>query len=67
MGSKIFTQIKTYLIDFNDEIVNIGADYTFYYTVEIPFGIEFNKITYSHHGILFSLNTPEGKYRTSTK
>ncbi len=62
-----FSKIKTYLIDLEDTIINVGAEYTFYYTAKIPFGIEFNKIAYSHHGIYFSLDTPEGKYRTSTE
>ena len=62
-----WTKIKTYLIDLEDTIINVGAEYVFYYTVEIPFGVEFNKIAYSHHGIYFSLDTPEGKYRTSTE
>ena len=62
-----WTKIKTYLIDLEDTIINIGSEYTFYYTAEIPFGVEFNKIAYSHHGIFFSLDTPEGKYKTSTE
>ena len=62
-----WTKIKTYLIDLEDTIINVGSEYTFYYTAEIPFGVEFNKIAYSHHGIYFSLDTPEGKYRTSTE
>ena len=62
-----WTKIKTYVIDFGDTIVSQGKEYTFYYTVEIPFGVEFNKTTYSHHGIYFSLDTQEGKYRTSTE
>ena len=62
-----FSKIKTYIIDFGDTVVNQGDDYTFYYTIEIPFGVEFNKTAYSHHGIYFSLDTPEGKYRTSTE
>ena len=59
--------VKTYLVDFQDEEIPVGAEYTFYYTVKIPNGLAYNKITYSHHGVYFALNTPEGKYRTQTE
>ena len=59
--------IKTYLIDFNDFVFEKGDEFTFFYTIEIPFGIELNKTAYSHHGIFFSLDTEEGKYRTQTE
>ena len=62
-----WNNIKTYLIDLEDTIIEVGEEYTFYYIAEIPFGVEFNKVAYSHHGIYFSLDTPEGKYRTSTE
>ena len=61
-----WSKIKTYLIDFGDTVINQGAEYTFYYTVEIPFGIEFNKTAYSHHGVYFSIHTEEGLYPTQT-
>ena len=59
--------VKTYLVDFQNEEIPVGAEYTFYYTVKIPNGLAYNKITYSHHGVYFALNTPEGKYRTQTE
>ncbi len=59
--------IKTFLIDFNDVIIDRGTDYYFYYDIEIPSGVEFNKKAFSHHGIYFSLDTIEGKYRTKTE
>ena len=62
-----WSKIKTYIIDFGDTIIDKGDEYTFYYTLEIPKGLEFNKVAYSHHGIYFSLDTAEGKYRTSTE
>ena len=62
-----FSKIKTYIIDFGDEIIDKGTEYIFYYTVEIPLGVEFNKISYSHHGIYFCLNTGDGKYKTQTE
>ena len=47
--------IRTYFIDFEDTIINVGDEYIFYYTVELPNGLEFNEVSYSHHGITFSL------------
>ncbi len=59
--------IKTYLIDFEDSEILAGKGYIFYYNISIPYGSDYNKVTYSHHGVYFSLNTSEGKYRTSTE
>ena len=62
-----WSEVKTWLIDFGDTIIEQGKEFVFYYTIEIPFGVEFNKIAYSHHGIYFSLDTSEGKYKTQTE
>ena len=62
-----WTKIKTWAVDFGDTVLNKGDEYTFYYNVEIPFGVELNRECFSHHGIYFSLDTPEGKYRTQTE
>ena len=59
--------VKTYLIDFKDQIIKIKDDYTFYYKVRIPNNVGYNKIAFSHHGVWFTLNTPEGKYKTKTE
>ena len=59
--------IKTFLIDFKDMSIQQGKEYTFYYDVAVPFGIDLNKVTYSHHGIFFSLDTTDGKYKTKTE
>ena len=59
--------IKTYLIDLNDYVMGEGEEYIFSYTVRIPNGLEFNQVSYSHHGVYFCLDTEEGKYRTSTE
>ena len=59
--------IKTYLIDFKDIEMTPGAEYQFFYEVEIPDNLEFNEIAYSHHGVYFALNTEEGKYKTRTE
>ena len=59
--------VKTYLIDFQDVEIASGAEYTFYYTIQVPNGLDYNKKTFSHHGVYFSLKTPEGKYKTQTE
>ena len=59
--------IKTYLIDLNNYILETGKEYIFYYTIKIPDGLQFNEIAYSHHGIYFCLNTENGKYQTQTE
>ena len=59
--------IKTFLIDFKDTEVASGAEYTFYYTIKVPNGVDYNKKSFSHHGIYFALKTTEGKYKTQTE
>ena len=59
--------VKTYLIDFQDAEIASGAEYTFYYTIKIPNGLDYNEKAYSHHGVYFALKTPDGKYRTQTE
>ena len=59
--------IKTYLIDLGNYVMPAGTEYVFNYTVKIPNGLEFNKVSYSHHGIYFCLDTEQGKYRTQTE
>ena len=59
--------VKTYLIDFQDMEVASGAEYTFYYTIKVPNGEDYNKKAFSHHGVYFALKTSEGKYRTQTE
>ena len=59
--------IKTFLIDLDDYVMPTGKEYVFYYTVKIPNGLEFNQTAFSHHGVYFSLDTDEGKYRTQTE
>ena len=59
--------IKSYMIDLGDYVMDTGKEYVFYYTVKIPHGLEFNKVAYSHHGVYFCLDTDQGKYRTQTE
>ena len=59
--------IKTYLIDLGSYIMPTGKEFVFNYIIQIPKGVEFNEVSYSHHGIYFSLDTDQGKYRTQTE
>ena len=60
-------EIKTFLIDLGDYVMPTGQEYVFYYTVKIPNGLEFNQVSFSHHGVYFALDTEDGKYRTQTE
>ena len=62
-----WSQIKTWLVDFQDTVLNKGISYTFYYTVELPYDFNYNKATYSHHAVFFALDTEEGKFLTQTE
>ena len=59
--------IKTYLIDLGNYVMEAGKEFVFNYVVEIPNGLAFNEVAYSHHAIYFCLDTDEGKYRTETE
>ena len=59
--------IKTYLIDLGEYVMPTETEYVFNYTVKIPEGIELNKVSYSHHGVYFSIDTDQGKYKTQTE
>ena len=59
--------IKTFLIDLENYVMPTGKEFVFNYNVKIPNGLEFNKTTYSHHGVYFSLDTENGKYKTQTE
>ncbi len=59
--------IKTFLIDLGDYVMPTGKEFIFNYTVKIPNGLAFNKVSYSHHGVYFCLDTEQGKYRTQTE
>ena len=62
-----YSKIKSYLIDLGDKVLNKGEKYTISYNINIPENVEYNKVTYSHHAVYFSLDTVEGKYKTQTE
>ena len=59
--------IKTFIIDLSGYTMPKGEEMVFNYSIKIPNGLEYNKVSYSHHGVYFSLDTSEGKYPTSTQ
>ena len=59
--------IKTFIIDLSEYVMPQGQELVFNYVIKIPNGLEYNKVSYSHHGVYFSLETAEGKYKTQTE
>ncbi len=59
--------IKTFIIDLENYVMDAGKELEFNYTVNIPNGLEFNKLAYSHHSVYFSLDTENGKYKTQVE
>lgn len=59
--------VRTFLIDLGEYTVPTGKEYVFNYEVKIPNGLRYNQVAYSHHGVWFSLDTENGKYRTQTE
>lgn len=62
-----WSNIRTYLIDFQDVIMNVKDNYVFEYVVIMP---EFKKelidqVSYSHHVVYFYEDIPEGKMPTT--
>ena len=62
-----YSKVKSYLIDFGDYTLSKGEKHTISYNISIPAGLSYNQVAYSHHGVYFSLDTTEGKYKTRTE
>ena len=62
-----WSKVKTYLIDLENEIIIPQKEYSFEYDITIPHGTDFNKTSYSHHGVYFSIHTEQGLYPTYTE
>lgn len=56
-----WSEIKTYLIDFNDYILTSKEECLFTYKISVPEGVKYNQISYSLHKVEFCLDTEEGK------
>ena len=62
-----WTKIKTYLIVLDNSYkLSSGDKIEFEYEINLPEGVDYNKVAYSEHAIYFALNTDEGLYYTST-
>lgn len=61
-----WTKIKSFLIDMTSISMESGKEYLYSYEIELPAGLSYNDVSYSHYAIFFCLDTPEGKYRTQT-
>ena len=59
-----FSRVKSFLIVLNNYTMRQGENQKFTYNINIPEGLEYDRISYSHHGVYFTLNTTEGKYPT---
>ena len=59
-----YSKVKSYLIDLSEYQLVKGEKHTISYNINIPEGLSYNKVAYSHHAVYFSLDTTEGKYRT---
>ena len=62
-----YSKVKSYLIDFGDYKLAKDEKHTVSYNINIPAGLSYNQVAYSHHGVYFSLDTTEGKYKTRTE
>ena len=62
-----YSNIKSFLIDFQSYRLSSGESLTFTYNVSIPDNVNYNDVSYGNHGIYFSLDTESGKYRTQTE
>ena len=62
-----YSKVKSYLIDLGDHQLAKGEKHSISYNINIPAGLAYNKVAYSHHAVYFNLDTAEGKYRTQTE
>ena len=62
-----YSKIKSYLVDLGEYKLNKGEKHTISYNINIPEGLNYNQVAYSHHGVYFCLDTEGGKYKTRTE
>lgn len=51
--------VKTFLVDFMEEEIAEGKEYTFYYIVVVSNGVNYGEVAYSTYGAYFALDTEE--------
>ena len=61
-----WNEIKSYIIDLGEYRLENGDNLTFSYEVNLPEGIDYNKVSYSEHAVYFTLLTDQGRYSTYT-
>ena len=64
---KDWSKIRTYLIVFNDYVLQKDEVQLFAYNIEIPVGLEYNIVSYSSHAVYYDLNTDNGKISVKTE
>ena len=62
-----FSKVKSFLIDLGDYVLAQKESHTFTYEVNIPEGLDYNEVSYSHHGVYFTLNTNAGTLDEQTE
>ena len=62
-----FENVKSYMIDLGDYIMPVNEKKIFTYQVNIPAGIDYNKVSYSNHAVFYNLDTDQGRLRTQTE
>lgn len=62
-----WTKVRTYLIDFGNFVFSVSKSYSFDYEINIPEGVDYNKVSYSEHAIYYDLNTENGKLPGQTE
>lgn len=62
-----FSNIRTYLIDLEDYVLEKGETHICTYEIEVPDSANYNDITYSTHAVYFYLETDEGKLQDKTE
>ena len=62
-----FSKVKSFLIDLGDYVLQPKETHTFTYEVNIPEGLDYNEVSYSHHGVYFTLNTNAGTLDEQTE
>jgi hypothetical protein len=52
-----FSKVKSYLIDISEYTIERGTDESFSYNIQLPEGVEYEKISNSVYLVYFALNT----------
>lgn len=60
-----WNDIKSYIVVLENFEMPENNNYVISYKITIPEGLNYNDVTYCTHAVYFSLNTDEGKYKTS--